>query len=368
VGQPWWASRVGWVLAAALLGGPGLAGAQVTPAAGTTRPDDAPSVRVGGLLFLDYTTTLDPKVTDTDGNRVTQSAFNVARAYVNVTGQLNHIFAFRVTPDIVRETGTGTSLNGSLDVRLKYGYLQVNMDDWLPRGTYARVGMIPTPWVDFEDGIYRYRFQGPTFTDREGFEPSSDVGVAFRTALPSDYGEVVAGLYNGEGYNRADPNNQKALRIRGTVRPLPAPGLWRGLRLSAYVDRDHYVQDAERNRFVAGATYEHKRINAAAVYVTLQDQTSIRVDEIDGDGFSLWATPKFPHGFEALLRYDELNPNDRDDSRKARVIGGIAWWPTMPSTSVTTAFLLNVEQVTYTDFIPARPTERRVALHMLVSF
>ena len=34
-----------------------------------------------------------------------------------------------------RETGTGTSLNGSLDVRLKYGYLQVNMDDWTIGGS-----------------------------------------------------------------------------------------------------------------------------------------------------------------------------------------------------------------------------------------
>ena len=370
MGQPWSASRTVWALAVALalLGAPGIAGAQVTPAASAAPAGDAPSVRVGGTIFLDYTTTLDPKVTDADGNRVSQSAFHVARAYVNVTGQVNHIFAFRITPDIVRETGTGTSLTGSLDVRLKYGYLQVNMDDWLPRGTYARVGMIPTPWVDYEDGIYRYRFQGPTFTDREGFQPSSDFGVAFRTALPNDYGEVVAGLYNGEGYNRADPNNQKALRIRGTVRPVPAPGLWRGLRLSAYVDRDHYVQDAARHRFVTGATYEHQRINAAAVYVKLQDQTSIRVDEIDGDGFSLWATPKFPHGFEALLRYDRHNPDARDDSRKERVITGIAWWPAMPSASVTTAFLLDVEQVTYTDFMPARPTEKRVAVHMLVNF
>ena len=50
----------------------------------------------------------------------------------------------RLAAESYVESGTGTSLNGSLDVRLKYGYLQVNMDDWLPRGTYARVGMIQT--------------------------------------------------------------------------------------------------------------------------------------------------------------------------------------------------------------------------------
>ena len=77
----------------------------MTPAAGYTPPDDTPSVRVGGVLFLDYTNTQEPQITDADGNRVSQSAFNVGRAYINVTGQLNHLFQFRVTPDIVRETG-----------------------------------------------------------------------------------------------------------------------------------------------------------------------------------------------------------------------------------------------------------------------
>jgi hypothetical protein len=357
------------LLAAVLIGASAPAGAQVTAAEGATPAADAPSVRVGGTIFLDYTTALDPKVTDADGNRVSQSAFNVGRAYLNVTGQLNHVFAFRVTPDIVRETGTGSSSTGSLDVRLKYGYLQANLDDWMPRGTYARVGMIQTPWIEFEDGIYRYRFQGTTFADREGFEPSSDLGASFRTPLPGDYGEVVAGVYNGEGYTRTDPNDQKALRVRGTVRPLPASGALRGLRVSGYVTRDHYVQDAPRHRAIVGATYEHPWVNAAVVLLRASDRTSVRVAEVESDGLSLWATPKLTRGFEGLFRYDRLTATSRlVDIRKERVIAGVAYWPPMPASSVTTAFLVDVEQVRYTDFVPARPTEKRLAVHMLVNF
>ncbi len=366
--RPTWTAAA---LATALTATAAGAAAQ-TPApdpAGGTPPADAPNVRVGGTLFLDYTTVLDPRVTDADGNRVRPSAFNVGRAYLNVTGQLNHVFAFRVTPDIVRETGTGSSSTGSLDVRLKYGYLQVNLDDWMPRGTYARVGMIQTPWIEFEDGIYRYRFQGTTFADREGFEPSSDVGASLRTALPGEYGEVVAGVYNGEGYTRADPNDQKALRVRGTVRPLPASPLLQGLRVSGYVTRDHYVQDAPRHRAIAGVTYEHAWVNAAAVFLTATDRTSVHAAEVESTGLSMWATPKLTHGFEGLVRYDRLRASTMAaDIRKARVIAGIAYWPPMPASSVSTAFLLDVEQVTYTDFTPARPTEKRVALHMQVNF
>jgi hypothetical protein len=357
-----------WALSAALLATPVACLAQVTPAESHTPPDDTPNVRVGGTLFLDFTRTQAPQITDADGNRVSPSQFNVGRAYLNVTGQLNHLIAFRITPDIVRETGTGSTSNGSLTYRLKYGYGQLNLDDWLWRGTYVRFGMIQTPYTDFEETVYRYRFQGTIFADREGFASSADYGVSFRTAFPQNYGEVVAGYYNGDGYTRAEPNDQKGFRIRGTVRPFPGPGLARGLRLTAYVDRDQTVRDADRNRFIASALYEHKYANAYVSVLKATDQASARATEVDADGVSFWVTPKTTMGVEGLFRYDRLKPSGANASRKERVIGGIAYWPKMPAGTVTSAILLDIEQVRYTDFAPARPTEKRIAVHVLLNF
>src|SRR6266566_7403539 len=76
---------------------------QVTPAAGYTPPDDTPAIRVGMTLFPNYSYQKDPKITDADGNTVNKNSFDVGRAYVNITGQVSHIVAFRVTPDITRE-------------------------------------------------------------------------------------------------------------------------------------------------------------------------------------------------------------------------------------------------------------------------
>ena len=248
------------------------AAAQVTPANTYPPPDDTPSVRVGGTLFADYTRTLAPEITDIDGNLVNPSAINVTRAYISVTGQVNHLVAFRITPDVAREAGTGSSLNGSMTLRLKYAYAQLNLDDWLWRGSYVRAGMTQTPYVEFEESIYRYRFQGPTFTDREGYLPSADLGVSFRTQFPGGYGEVVGGLYNGEGYTRPDPNDQKALQLRATLRPFPAPGTSRGLRVTMLYDADHYVKDADRRRFVSLVSFEHRYLNAGWVYLDAADQ------------------------------------------------------------------------------------------------
>jgi hypothetical protein len=358
------------------------AAAQVTPADKYPPPDDTPSVRVGGTLFGDYTYTIDPDVTDADGNRVSPSAFNIARAYINVTGQLNHLIAFRVTPDVTREAGTGSTLAGSLTVRLKYGYAQLNLDDWLWRGSYVRGGLIQTPYVEFEENVYRYRFQGPIFADREAYLTSADFGAAFRTQFPGGYGEFHGGVYNGEGYTRADPNDQKALQLRGTLRPLPGPGTLRGLRVTVFYDADHYVQDADRQRFVSLVSYEHRYVNAGWVYLDAADQPNLTEDRAKARGHSIWVTPRWPHGtlppsppsgqvrasLEGLVRFDRLEPNHTDQSVKERWIAGVAYWPRMVAASVTSAFLLDFEQVRYRDFAPARPTEKRIALHMLISF
>ncbi len=112
--------------------------------------------------------------------------------------------AFRITPDVARETGAGTSLNGSLVFRLKYAFAQVNLDDWMPKGSWVRLGIQQTPWLDYEEGIYRYRFQGTMFAEREGYFASADAGASFHYTLPDDWGDVHAGVYNGENYNKAE--------------------------------------------------------------------------------------------------------------------------------------------------------------------
>ena len=355
--------------------------AQVTPTPQNPPPDDTPSVRVGGTLFLDYTYTLDPEITDADGNRVSPSSVNVTRAYLNLTGQLNHLFAFRITPDISRETGTGSSLAGSMTFRLKYGYLQFNLDDWMWRGTYVRAGMIQTPYVEFEESIYRYRFQGPIFADREGYLSSADFGVSFRTQFPRNYGEVVGGLYNGEGYDQSDPNDQKALQLRGTLRPFPEANLARGLRVTLFYDEDHYVKDADRQRFVSLVSFEHRFLHAGFVYLDAADQPTRALPRMESRGQSFWITPRLPLGeqpkapagfvrasLEGLFRYDRLEPNQTNDSAKERWIAGVAYWPWMRAAGVSAALLLNYEQVRHREFTPARPTEKRIALHTLVTF
>jgi hypothetical protein len=290
--------------------------------------DDAPSFKVGATIFADYTLQTAP------------DAFNVGRAYINVTGNLNKRISFRITPDVVRESGSGSSLAGSQQFRLKYAFAQYSGDQW-----WLRFGMQQTPFLDATEAVYRYRFQGTLFPEREGYLASSDTGASVRYVLPGDRGDVHAGVYNGEGYSKAEANDQKALQVRATYKPL------KGLRTTLFVAADNYAQGAKRTRAIAQATYEHKRFHAGADVIRATDR------DADSDGWSVWATPRLGNGWELLLRHDQTS------ARKRRDIAGIAYWvPALQK--VTCALLADVDTLAQT----GKPRDTRVGLKMLLVF
>ena len=343
--------------------------AQVTPAAGYTPPNDTPSVKVGTTIFTDFTYQESPEIQDADKNNVKLSSFNVSRAYINVIGSLNHYLGFRITPDVVRETGAGSALNGSLTFRLKYAYGQFNLDDWTTHGSWIRFGITQTPYIDYTEGIYRYRFQGTIFVDREGFLSSADAGANGHWNFPGNYGDIHAGFFNGENYNHTETNNQKAFQVRATVRPLPLGGVWKGLRLTGFADQDAPSSHGQRQRHIGQLTFEHPLINLGAEYLQAKDKASGAVAEVDAKGWSVWATPRFgTTGWELLLRHDDLEPNKNIASQKRkRNIAGVAYW-FHPLQGVQTALLADYDSLERTGITPSVPKTTNYAVHALINF
>jgi hypothetical protein len=360
-------SRITLAVAGAILVA-STAFAQVTPAAGYTPPDDTASVKIGSTIFADYTFNESPTAVDSDGHTIHNSSFNISRAYINVNGNLNHLVAYRITPDITRETGADSSLAGSYTFRLKYAFGQLNLDDWTNKGSWIRLGLQQTPYVDFTEGVYRYRFQGTTFADREGFLTSSDNGLSGHWNMPGNYGDIHAGFYNGEGYSKAETNNEKAFQIRGTLRPMPLGGIWKGLRITGFLDEDHPVQSAKRTRAVGQVTFENPMINAGFDYLQAKDSSSATKPVTEASGYSIWATPRFgTSGWELLLRHDELKPNKAVTQKRKRDIVGLAYW-FQHMHGVQTALLVDYDSLKQANFSPSRPDDTRYGVKLLVNF
>ena len=100
-------------------------------------------------------------------NTIHKNSFNVNRAYINVTGSLSHWFSFRITPDIARaRPEPAARSHGQPDVpdqvRLRPGQLRRLHAE----GLVAALRPAADALIDYIEGVYRYRFQGATFTRR----------------------------------------------------------------------------------------------------------------------------------------------------------------------------------------------------------
>ena len=139
-------------------------------------------------------------------------------------------------------------------------------------------------------------------------------------------------------------------------------------QLALFYDGDHYVKNADRSRLIGAVNFEHKFLNAGLEYLKTTDRPSITRNPADGEGYSVWATPKSPTGWEALLRFDHLKPNLTFENQvRTRTIVGVAYWFPHQGT-VTSALLLDYDGQTLDNFAPAVSKQSRLAVHGLVSF
>jgi len=142
------------LIAAAMLGGFAVRAAAQQQAA------PAPQLTVSGVAYLQYAYIDAPVHTNN---------FDVTRAYVNVLGRFANGISTRVTTDVYR-----LAPDNSLQIRLKYAYVA-----WTPTGsslTY-KLGLIHTPFVDWEEALWDYRMQGTGALDRNGYLTSADFGA-----------------------------------------------------------------------------------------------------------------------------------------------------------------------------------------------
>jgi hypothetical protein len=342
-------------------------------APGYPPPASGPAITVGVTIFADYSYRPEPRITDADGNRVRAGIFNVSRGYVDLNAAINSFLQFRLTPDVARDTGEGVSTNGSLRVRLKYAYAVFRLERWTGSwpGTFVRLGLQQTPYIETHSSVYRYRFQGTPFAQRDGGLSSADSGVSARIGFPGGYGDVQAGVFNGEGYQRVEVNDQKSFEIRGTVRPLPGSATLKGLRLTGYYRDDHYQRNAPRRKIFGNVLFEHAHLNAGLDIYDGLDQVSTNARALDSKGWSVFATPFFRKkgdGLEALLRYDWFQPDAVAGSVRRRAILGLAWWFAQPNGDAVTAVMLDYERVTSEHFPIAVPRQQQIALHVMVDF
>ena len=337
----------------------GVAQAQ-TPAPATTpaAEPEYPIVRVGVLSYVQY----DAELEHRDGFNV----FDLTRGYINVNGQLARNVRFRITPDVRRAT-SDTTLSGSLILRIKYAF--VELDNFKTERSWVRFGAHQTPWLDFEESIDRYRVQGTMFSEREGLIPgSSDFGVGYFTPI-GKYIDIQTGVYNGEGYAQTDISKQKSVQGRVTLRPFAGRGTANGFRLSGFFSGGWYAADRPRRLGIVMGSFEQTHLVTTLQYVkALENPNPIMPRNIWRSGPSGFIEIRQGlQGWAALARVDLFDPNQSvPDNSQRRVIAGGAYWFVFPRNS-RVALVATNEQVHY-EPASGRVNENRLLVQTLVEF
>jgi hypothetical protein len=291
-----------------------------SPVLAQTSPDDAarpanatyPAVTFGIVSFLQYAAELH----ESEG----YNAFDVTRGYLNIKARLNDRVSVRFTPD-VRPT-TDADLERNLALRLEYASLDVQVTD----NTAVMFGLHEMPWLTYEETINRYRVIGPMFSERLGLLPgATDLGASVKYSTETS--DFHVGVYNGEGYGRAEIDKYKSIDGRATFRPFSDESELGKVSISGFYQYGWYARDRPRNVAIAMGAYESDRVSMTAQFLQATDNPFIAAD-VQRRGLSFFGEGRQgPTGWAGIIGLDLFKPDveNEGDTRRRLVFGGAHW-------------------------------------------
>ncbi len=252
-------------------------------------------VKVSTLLYADYAnyyetgfgpqflTQINPPGPGNDGF----NSFDITRTYLNVLFTPNDDWTFRLTPNIYRAIGSstadksgktgaiGSNLDGNLNFRLKYAYVQYNklLDGIEPlKGGMITVGQQMNPLVDWEEALYGFRYVNLVPWNYLSLS-STQVGVSLKGPIKFNgrtYVDYDFGVYNNAAFRTFEQTDEKQGMVRVSVYPFGAEKRFDGLGLTGFYDRGHgnVTPDTTITTALKGPDSDIERVAALVHYTT----------------------------------------------------------------------------------------------------
>src|SRR2546425_570152 len=191
-----------------------------------------------------------------NNNRGLATGFHFTRTYLTLIKRFDEGHHFRLTLDqMVNNVGGGNSCpnmnssggncheaapfglsgfagTGRNTVFVKYAYYNHIL---LP-GLEVRLEQHQTPWIEYEEHRWTYRFRGPVMVDEQNFQTSSDLGVSFLGKVLNNIVDYHIALQRREGYQNTQDGRCLAALGRVSIEPFP------GVIVSGF-----YHNERERN-------------------------------------------------------------------------------------------------------------------------
>jgi hypothetical protein len=286
--------------------------AQAPPPAPSPVAGEFPRVSFGVVSFLEYAAELHEQ----DG----YNAFDLTRGYFKIHAQMTDRVGVRFVPDV--RPITDASLDRNLALRLEYASLDMQVTE----RAQVMFGLHETPWLTFEESVNRYRVLGPFFAERLTLIPgATDLGASVRWT--GERTQVHVGVYNGEGYGRAELDKYKSIDGRATFRPFSDDSELGKVTISGFYQYGWYAQDRPRNVAIVMGSYENERLLGTVQYLQATDNPFVAVD-VKRRGLSFFGEGRQgTSGWAGIFGLDIFVPDAsvENDTRRRYLFGGAHW-------------------------------------------
>ena len=181
------------------------------------------------------------------------NSFDVDRTYINFEFSPTDALTFRVTPNIYRQfssatgvklgstSGTGSTENGNLVLRLKYAYVDYNKpfaNSEMFGKDKLTFGQQQQPLTDWEEGLYGYRFVNLTPWNYLSLS-STYPGVKLHGPIMfngKQYLDYEVGAFNDQSFHAYETGDKKQVMGRLSFYPMGAISKYQGLGFTGFVD------------------------------------------------------------------------------------------------------------------------------------
>jgi hypothetical protein len=249
--------------------------AAITPAWKSYLDNFQNKFRIGTLAYLDYSlythTGFGPQFLENlnppgPGNNGYNS-FDINRVYLNTYFTPTDELTFRFTPELYRAnggancvtsgggscsindklgttSGVGSNLDGDLNIRMKYAYLQYSglwKDFSLLKSGTVTVGAQQNPLLGWEEDFTQYRFVYLSPWNYLGLS-SSQIGLQFAGPIrltrdvEKTYLDYAIGVYDNGNFRTPEQTNTKQIMGRLTAYPFGSQFRYQGLGITGFWD------------------------------------------------------------------------------------------------------------------------------------
>jgi len=249
---------------------------------------------------------------------------------------------------ITLDAGNDQSLAGKKqNVFLKAAYVEGKL---IGDAAVLRVGQSHTPWIDYEQGLWKHRYASQIMTDRYKFDDSFDLGLGLKGELADGLIQYFVTETNGSGYSNAQRSSRLDLNARIGIYPVEGLTMdfqfrdgYRGTRTSttqgiktsliqamlSYGTSDFRVGgNYIANKDKANGTSTLNLHHGGAVSSTYNFNALVAGDQVKSNAYGLWAWAKLPSDFGVFGRYENMNSKLNAGTVKeklTRYMGGIEY-------------------------------------------